>query len=615
MKFKILSFCLLILLLVCSIENTWSQVLNHETRIAIDKKGRKTTERTVLIQVNEKKENWLSHIEIRHNPLQDFSFEYARILDSQGNLLRKIKKRDLNTRNVLSYQAFYQDDLVTEFDLFWHQYPYQIEYSYTIEEEEFLYVSWWTPVMYTNVPTVKSSLEVNTPVDYTVLIDQSGSVEFKDSLSEGRKIYKWESTSQEKTRGEIFSPPIEETIPMVSVVPRNFSYGVRGSADSWSSIGSWLNDLNKGTDVLTMSERWIVERMIEGIEGKKEIIKKLYYYLQDHTRYINVAIDVGGLKSYPASYVCENKYGDCKALTTYMKAMLNTAGIPSHYAVIKAGKNKDRVKDNFPSQQFNHVVLAVPLQKDTIWLENTSNSLPFNYVGTFTQDRLALAVDEEMSKLVRTPKLQPEDVLVQRNYEFSIDQKNDWQGVITLDLRGSAFEKYRHLLSTKAESDLEQEVNTDLGIKGFNLRSWNTVNYQRDSSNLKISVVGNLSNPVRKVGDWEVVNPLKISLPDFEKPKDRHLDVRINYPINTSDRIVYNFTDLADNEVQIPEGILIKSDYGHYKTDFRRENNTIVAHEMFMLLDNDIPLEDYSDFYAFLQSILDHKKQTAILIK
>ena len=590
-------------------------MLSNETRITIDGKGSKITERTVLIQVNEKAENYLAHVEIMHDPSKDFSFKYARIIDSEGNILRKIRKRDLTTRSALSYAVFFQDDLITEFDLYWHQYPYLLEYSYTIEENEFFYVSWWTPILHPSVPTLKGSLDVNTPLDYAVHINQSGGVGFKESSVGDRKVYQWESIFPGKIENEIFSPPVEEVIPKVRIVPQNIEYGVKGSSESWSSLGAWMRDLNKGTDILPLNEKKFVEKLIGGTEDKKEIIRKIYYYLQDHTRYINVAIDVGGLKSYPAEYVSANKYGDCKALTTYMKSMLASVGISSQYTLINAGENEARIKHDFPGQQFNHVILAVPLEKDTIWLENTSGSLPINYLGTFTQDRYALAVDGEKSKLVRTPKLKPSEVLVQRNYEFSVDENDQWRSEGTLDLRGSAFEDFRHLLSNNEESDLKLQVNKNLGIKGFEIQNWNTINFHRDSSNVKIHVSGEAPDPVREIAGWKVINPLKISIPDFEKPGERTLDVRINYPINKSDKIVFNLKNIEDKEVQIPESFFIESDFGLYSSDFSRENNSIIVYEKFTLLDNDIPIDEYSEFFSFIQSIIDQKKKSAILIR
>lgn len=598
-----------------SLQNTWSQVLNNETQISIDGKKRKKTERTILIQVNDKQENWVSHIEIKHSPLQKFSLKYAKILDPEGNILRKIRKNDLKTRNDLSYDTFYQDDLITEFDLYWHQYPYLIEYSYVIEEDEFLYVSWWTPILYRTLPTKKAILKVDAPSDYDVQVIQSGGITFNQSTLGNKKIYQWESAYSGKIEDENYSLPTKELIPKVEIIPKSIKYGVEGSFESWSSFGTWMDALNEGTGELTPRESLTVERLIRGITDKREIVKKLYYYLQDHTRYINVAIDVGGLKSYPASYVSDNKYGDCKALTTYMKSMLKKVGITSLFTLVNAGHNEATINRDFPGQQFNHVLLGVPVGKDTLWLENTTNSLPFNYVGTFTQNRYALAVNANQSTLVKTPKLLPPNVLEQRDYKFSMNGNGQWTMKTILNLRGGSFEKLRHLVVKQDEAGLKLQLLNNIGINDFKIKDWQNINFHRDSSVITFRIKGDISNPFREIGDWKVIRPLNITIPDFEKPGNRTLDVRINYPINKADKVSYKFKILEDSKVKIPEGFSIRSKYGQYESKLSKEGNSIISYEKFTLLDNEISIEEYPIFYGFIQSIINHQKKTAILIR
>lgn len=592
----------------------FGQIVNYETKVTIADDGKKTTERTVLIQINSKAENWLSQIKLNHNPKQEFKLNYAQILDLKGNIIRKLKKKELVTRNDLSHQAFYQDDLITEFDLYWSKYPYRVKYSYSIEEEEYLYLAWWTPLYNKYVSTIDGSLEVNIPSDYFIRINASEELILKESELEGRKKLRWESTMvKNKSWDEIYSPPME--FPTVKIVPEEFKYGVLGKSKSWSSFGDWLDQLNKGTDQLTLQEKWVVEKRIDGINNRNEIIKSIYYYLQDQTKYVNVAIDVGGLKSYPASYVCENKYGDCKALTTYMKALLKSVGIESFYTIIKAGEKNTEIDSNFPSQQFNHVILMIPSENDTLWLENTSSALPFNYLGTFTQNRLALAINGEKSQLVKTPTLSINDVLLERSFHFQTKDNNDIQIDLGLTLRGKEFEDFRYFISEKDEEKQEAEVGRQNGIKNFKVNSWNILDFHRDSSFLQIRVKGTSPSVIRQIGTFQVINPLRIALPDFEKPNERKQDVSINFPINKSDKSVYNLQMFEQNEIQIPKGIHIKSDYGLYSAEHLIEGNNLKVIEKFTLFTNKVLIEKYKDFYEFIDSINTYKKETAILIK
>ena len=591
------------------------QILNYETKISINEKGQKTTEKTYIIKINSKEQNWMSHIEIGHNPDQVFVLNYAMIINSEGNVIRKLKKKDIITRSDISNQAFYQDELITEFDLYWNQYPYQIKYSYSKIEDKFLYITRWTPVIYTNVATLKSNLSITIPPNYSIYINHPNNLSFNESQTQDGKTLKWSSGIVKAPQKEIYAPPLQELLPLVSIVPANFNYGINGSYDSWPSFGFWLNKLNEGTDNLPLSEKIVVNKLIEGISDKKEIIKTIYHYLQDQTKYINVAIEIGGLKSYPASYVSKNKYGDCKALTTYMKSMLKSAGIESYYTVINAGSSATKVQSNFPSQQFNHVILAIPYESDTIWLENTSNFLPFNYLGTFTQNRLSLITKTEKSELRKTPKLQIEDVLQERRYKFYITEQEGSTSNIMLNLRGEAFEDLRYAISNQDKEKQLKKILNLVNLNGFNLTSCDILNFNRDSTNLKISITGNSLSQIRKIGDIQVINPLKIDIPNFEKPSERDLDVRINFPINQIDYTYYYLKLLPGKKFQIPKSIDIDSDYGFYQTSYNIIDKGIEIKEIFTLYSGDYTLEEYPKFYSFIKSIIEYKKNSAIAIK
>ena len=165
-----------------------SQVINYDTKISIDEYGTKTTKKTILIQVNSKEENWLSKVKIHHSPSEKLKFHYARILDLSGSEIRKIKKKDLKTSNDLSYQAFYQDDLITSFDLYSNQYPYRIEYSYSTLVNEYLYAAWWNPYLFSNVSTLNANLEVRIPMSMKIHINESDEFSHKKNNG-GRWIF------------------------------------------------------------------------------------------------------------------------------------------------------------------------------------------------------------------------------------------------------------------------------------------------------------------------------------------------------------------------------------------------------------------------------------------
>ncbi len=125
--------------------------------------------------------------------------------------------------------------------------------------------------------------------------------------------------------------------------------------------------------------------------------------------------------------------------------MLAYAGIESFYVKVYAGDQpKDLIMD-FAEQQFNHAILAVPINKDTIWLENTSNINPFGYMGAFTQNRFALLISKDQSKLVRIPALKMDDNLVATKYYFNLELNGKTQAEANFEIRGAGFDKFNSI--------------------------------------------------------------------------------------------------------------------------------------------------------------------------
>jgi hypothetical protein len=118
------------------------------------------------------------------------------------------------------------------------------------------------------------------------------------------------------------------------------------------------------------------------------------------------------------------KYGDCKALSNFMVS-LKEAGIKGYAVVIRGGpERKDFVKD-FTHDPFNHIICCVPLGKDTIWLECTSQSLPPGYLSEFTANRYGLFIDDNGGRLVHTPAYLLSDNIQLRKISAILDNEGN----------------------------------------------------------------------------------------------------------------------------------------------------------------------------------------------
>ncbi|MEZ5148898.1 MAG: hypothetical protein R2759_17955 [Bacteroidales bacterium] len=63
----------------------------------------------------------------------------------------------------------------------------------------------------------------------------------------------------------------------------------------------------------------------------------------------------------------------------------------------------------------------VPLANDTLWLECTNQDMPFAYLGTFTDNRRALAITDNGGVLVRTKSYEADSNLICTKATFHVD--------------------------------------------------------------------------------------------------------------------------------------------------------------------------------------------------
>lgn len=553
----------------------------------------------IKVQINNRAGDHYGLISVPYSKNEKITGFTAYITDTEGNLVRKLKKEDIIDRSAYS-DGLYSDHFIKGFQLKHSSYPYIVCFTFTYNIKYFLQITDWDPTLNWDIPTSSASLKVIIPNDYKIKYKNILIEEPKVSKDEAFTTYEWQTQYLKPLKEENFSR-MTDCMPQVIVVPQEFKYWNPGNQDSWQSFGDWIYNLGEGLDELPEEEKLSVSKLITGQTDKKEIAKILYHYLQDRTRYIAVTIGVGGLKPYPAEYVSKNKYGDCKALTNYMKALLRYAGIESYYTIVYSGYMPSVVYEDLPHNQFNHAILAIPFGNDTIWLENTNKNIPFGHLGLSTQNRPALLISKGKSKLVRTPKLMNDQVLEVQSlkYDISIDKSANLE--FHGKYKGPVFSTLNGIYTGFKQEDQDKTIRNVMPFENYEVLKWKLNKVNRDSAFIDLYVDLKLNNFLNPLGSdyFLVTNPLPI--PQFIKPATRTLPVIISYPIVHQDSILLN----------LPEGFIMKgpldpveitTSFGNYKLSVSTDGNKILVKKSFLLNPGNYPLDQYTDLYNFIES-------------
>lgn len=553
---------------------------------------------TIVIQINNRDGDRDAEIQIPYSKGDKLSIGNAWIEDMSGNVIRNLKSKEILDRSSISDISLYEDDFVKEFELKHNQYPYKVVYSFKLTLNQFFQIASYD---YRN-----KRLKINN-AKIIVETTESHPIKYKQkNIGPPQKVsnlktesYIWRFNYDPSAK-EINSSINNTNAPLLEVIPLNFTYGVSGMFENWKTFGNWIYRLNAHKDILPESEIKKVTSLIEGVTEDKEKAKILYQYLQDYNRYINVTLNVGGLQTHSAEYVTTNRYGDCKALTNYMKTILKYAGIPSYYTLIHMDERVKDIDTAFASQAFNHVILTIPFDKDTTFLECTSNNLPFGYIHSSIQNRKALCIDENNSLLINIPAQNPQDALCKRIIKTTLNPDNSGTTSMLITRKGDEYESAVFLLKNINKNIIDNYMRKNILSGSFDIIDFNFVTPPRDSALIQLDVQCKMHTVYKKFGNNISIVPYSLNMPYYEDPDKRKQDVQIDLPLFYEDNLIY---EIPNSISKTPPNVEITTPYGHYFLIFETKNNQLIINKSILIKAGNYLLKEYSKFHEFIQRL------------
>lgn len=605
----------LVLILFCN--SLYSQQYNAElierkTDILVQDNRLVTSEFTRVLINKRVEEAKYTDVEITHQKDEKISSLEGWIEDPNGKIIKRLQRKDIVEGAAETGESFYDDYLTIRFSLRHNEYPYYICLSYTRSDPNYMVIANWSPVLDPEIPTRKATLSLTVPNGYEFYIDTAGVKSVPAVKTSSGTFYQWTSSYEKPLKSEIYAPPLSELCPRVKIVPKTFNYGAKGSFESWSAYGKWVNDIILNLDKLPAGE---VNRAIELVRNgssTSEKVKILYHYLQDNTRYINVSTKFGGLIPMPAQYVVENRYGDCKALVNYEKALLKSVGINSYYTVVYAGSPAVKSEKGIPFPNFNHIILLVPDGNDSIWLDCTSKTMPFNYLGSFTSGRKAFVINGNPS-FARTQYPSVEESESVRNFRFKVDGF----GRITVDvsfiLRGDDFEDFLNVKTALDEKEQMQLLNKYLALSNLEASNYKIDQSTRDSKEISFSTYGQANRFLKTLQNDFAVIPPSFSIPDFEAPAKRKLPVKILIPSACRDTVSVEMSGSL-SPASLPKDVNLENEFGFYRSTASANGNIITLIKEYCILPGEYTKEKYAAFYSFISAIKKYEKSCGIIL-
>jgi len=138
--------------------------------------------------------------------------------------------------------------------------------------------------------------------------------------------------------------------------------------------------------------------------------------VQQDVRYIYVGLDRGNLTPASAEETWQRRYGDCKAKTVLLLALLRELGIPAEAVLANNSGLDDGLDGRLPNPRvFDHVLVRAAIGNKLYWLDGTLPPVVSPGLVPTIPYRWVLAISERGSgieRLERRPMTRPDEILL-----------------------------------------------------------------------------------------------------------------------------------------------------------------------------------------------------------
>jgi hypothetical protein len=588
-------------------------VLHDEARIETfgsEENGWSLYSRHRIVKIFDIRGHQYANVAIPYSPGNELEHLQARTISPDGKII-VVNANNIYDISLYPNYMLYSDQKSKLFTFPAIENGSIVEYKYTIQFEGHNYGNSWS--FQDKIPVLYSRFEINIPADSDPKFKFSG-IELEPqiikTLDGDKTKYIWQAKNLPPIEPEIAMPVIKNSVARLRISSTNFK--------SWEKVADWYGNLSKTQMHVSDDLKNLVLSLTRNKVKDTEKLKVIYEWIVNNIRYISVSIGIGSYQPHLASEVLQNRYGDCKDMTTLLCTMAKEAGVDVFPGIISTWQNGEIDTTIVSVGQFNHVIAFYPIVGDSgIWLEPTDNASAFNSLPWYDQGRQVLVVMGDSSRFIRTPKTK---YLSNRNYlNWNVDLRQDGSAVVTAENRiwGARANDLRFDLMIQSEKDRQQWIQKlieeksmfstldSTAISGENpIRDPLIIWYRFETDKFADRIHNDL---IFCPGDVSAMN-----LSDVFDEEER------KYPV----KFKYGMQQQVNLEIHLPENWRLstnkidkktESAFGEASWRWYVSGNILHVQNQFILKGDDIQPDEYPDFKSFLKEVRMQELQKVIV--
>ncbi len=471
------------------------------------------------------------------------------------------------------------------------------------------------------VPVVNAELSVTFPESVKVSYKSYGDVKniaFKQTALNGKMTYSWKMLNSKELIIEPESLPIRYYAPQIYLYIENY----RANGQTTEVLGSvpklfeYYKSLVKNLNQKPDSELKSLTDSLTKNKDELGKIKAVYYWVQDHIKYVAFEEGLGGFVPRQAADVCRKRYGDCKDMASLLTSMLQTAGLDAKLVWIGTRDIPFKYVENPSMSVDNHMIAAVKYKGQWQFLDATDDRIDFGLPTTHIQGKEAMIMLGDKYEIVTVPVVAAAQNTKKDSIALSWTGRTlIGTGVCEYDGQSKGYIKtVTQYLSETKRSEYFQGL-LGRGSNKCNIERNNIVNYTERDKPLRFEYLFKVPDYVQQVGSEVFINPnLVKTWADKRIEPSRKLDIK--YDHRWSENNVITLAIPAEYEVtNLPPNASFDNPEFGFDVKYEQKNNQIFIYSKLTLNTILLKKANFGDWNKMIDKLTDSYNEVILLKK
>lgn len=584
----------------------------------------KATEVSEMFILDDKANGIYNKDKVYHSSFNELKKVEAYTTAPDGGGTKKMKVSEFKTQSSSSRNIFYDDAKETSFD-----YPKVIKGSIThVETEHFNKdIHFISPFYFSSyLPVVNATFSLTFPEDmdvkYIIKNDDRKSITVTES-KKGRKK-KIEFSASGIKEFEYFPDAVSPSYYAQHVIVYVTQYKDEDNKNvpvynTVNELYSWnagfLKDINtKPSELLNK----ISDSICRGKKSDWEKSQAIYWWVQNHIKYVAFEEGLEGFVPRQASDVCSKRYGDCKDMASLLTALLTTSGLKAYFTWIGTRSIPYTYKEVPLPITDNHMISAVKIDGKWIFLDATDPNCIFGFPTSGIQNKQALiGISPEKFELVTVPVVEPAKNTITDSTFLTIDKKL-LKGFASVDYLGYyGSDIYNSLLYNKGDDErVYARRRMAKGSNKFIMKDY------------KLTYTDTLNKVANIKSNFEI--------PDYAKSIDDEIYINLNLeklfnytPVDTTKRKIAIENDFLStirqvHVLKIPDGyvmehlppnVSVSNSVVDFSIEYKQVKDQVIATQLYVTKKLFIEVPDFTEWNAAINKIAPAYKEEIVLKK